>query len=114
MDQVTAIIEGKKVVGKTNEILEVQNTISVYERIDNWNPTRINSILKAHKILMNQLIDSPGLWRTDNVGIIKGKKISHVAPSASRVPRLMKDLFEYLKKEKETDLLIKVCIFHRA
>ncbi len=112
LDQVTAIIEGKRVLGKEAEIIEVQNTISVYKRIGDWKPIKINSMLKAHKLLMNQLIDSPGSWRTGNVGIIKGKKISHVAPPASRVPRLMNDLFEYLKKEKETDLLIKACIFH--
>ena len=112
LDQVTAIIEGKRVLGKEKEILEVHNTISVYKRIGDWKPTRINAMLKAHKLLMNQLIDRPGSWRTGNVGIIKGKKISHVAPSASRVPGLMIDLFEYLKKEKETDLLIKACIFH--
>jgi len=61
---------------------------------------------------MKGLIDEAGSFRVGNVGILKGKEISHVAPSAARVPILMDDLFAYLKKDKETHPLIKSCVFH--
>jgi len=112
VDQITALIDGQRVKGKESEIVEVKNTIEVYEKLHQWNPTRKTSMLKAHKLLMRQLIDSPGKWRTAGVGIIKGQQISHMAPPADRVSLLMEDLFEYLIKEKETHILIKACVFH--
>ena len=48
---------------------------------------------------------------TLNVGIFKGSKVSHVAPPADNVPYLMKDLFEFLKKDKN-HALIKSAVFH--
>lgn len=42
----------------------------------------------------------------------KGAAIAHVAPPAKRVPELMRALFEFLKKNKETPFLLKACIFH--
>ncbi len=112
VDQVTALIDGQKVSGKESEILEVKNTIAVYEKLQQWIPSRKTSMLKAHKRLMHHLIDNPGEWRSSDVGIIKGQQISHMAPPADRVPYLMDDLFEYLAKDKETHALVKACVFH--
>jgi Fic family protein len=112
VDQVTAIIEGERVRGKESEILEVKNTIAVYEKRHQWIPTQKTSMLKAHRLLMRHLIDNPGEWRSSGVGIIKGHQISHMAPPADRVPFLMDDLFAYLTKDKETHVFIKACVFH--
>ena len=112
LEQITALVEGKKIIGKKQEILEVQNTIEVYNRLDEWNPTSVASMLKAHKLLMTGLINKPGNWRNSDVGIIKGSQISHVAPPSSRVSILVHDIFEYLKKEKETHTFVKACVFH--
>lgn len=60
---------------------------------------------------MNGLIDNAGKLRTTNVGIVKGSKVEHTAPSGTMVNGLMKDLFEYLKKDNDL-ILIKSCIFH--
>jgi len=112
VDQVTAIIDGQRVRGEESEILEVKNTIAVYEKLHQWIPTRKSSMLEAHRLLMRHLIDNPGEWRSSGVGIIKGHQISHMAPPADRVPFLMDDLFVYLTKDKETHLFIKACVFH--
>jgi Fic family protein len=99
VEQITALIENKKVIGPKWDILEVQNAIKVYNTVELFKSTSETSFLKAHKILMNGLIDSPGKYRTKGVGIVKGKKVTHVAPPAKLVSALMKDLFTgYLKK----------------
>jgi Fic family protein len=67
--------------------------------------------LKAHKILMKGLIENPGTYRKQGVGIVKGTKVEHIAPPFKNVPSLMSDLFNYLKNNPEPSL-IKSCAFH--
>jgi Fic family protein len=109
--QVTAILENKRVIGPSTDIKEVQNAIEVYESIIDYNVDSISSFLKAHKTLMDGLIDNPGVFRKEGVGIVKGSKIEHLAPPAENVQYLMKDLFDYLKNDEEITL-IKSCVFH--
>ncbi|MFT7249845.1 MAG: Fic family protein [Arcticibacterium sp.] len=109
--QITAILENKRVIGPSKDIKEVQNAIRVYETIEDYKFDSISSFLKAHKILMDGLIERPGTFRSEGVGIVKGSKIEHLAPPAENVHYLMKDLFDYLKNEDEIPL-IKSCVFH--
>lgn len=60
---------------------------------------------------MQGLIDDAGKLRTNNVGIVKGSKVAHVAPSGNMVKGLMNDLFSYLTNDTEI-VLIKSCVFH--
>jgi Fic family protein len=110
-EKVTALIEGKTIIGKPSEIQEVLNAIEVYEKIGEFNPLSSRSILKAHRMMMGTLLDSAGKWRSGNVGIFKGSGVSHMAPPASNVPELMKSLFEFLRKDKNHEL-IKSSVFH--
>lgn len=109
--QVTAMLEEKQVVGPQKDILEVRNAIQVYQQMRSYRPTSERDFLRAHQHLMQGLIDSAGRYRAKSVGITKGKKITHVAPPASRVTALMKELFDYLK-ESTDPVLIKSCVFH--
>ncbi|MCE9538194.1 MAG: Fic family protein [Bacteroidetes bacterium] len=110
-EQITALIEDKRVVGPQKDILEVLNAIKVYERLGGFKFSSEKSFLAAHKILMNELMDSAGNYRNKGVGIVKGTKIEHIAPPYKNVPYLMKDLFNYLKDPNELTL-IKSCVFH--
>ncbi len=110
-EQVTAILENKRVIAPLKEILEVQNAIKVYERLDSFKSTSLSSFCKAHKILMNGLIATPGKLRTGSVGIIEVSVVTHIAPSAAMVKSLMNNLFEYLRNDKDLPL-IKSCVFH--
>lgn len=110
-EQITALLENKRVIAPQKDILEVQNAIKVYEQLTNFNPFQIRDLEKVHAILMNGLIANAGKLRTTNVGIVKGSKVEHIAPSGPMVNGLMKDLFEYLKNDKDL-LLIKSCVFH--
>lgn len=109
--QITAIIEGKHVLGNLNEIKEVKNSIQAYDLLLTLNPYNEKDLLKAHKLMMQDLVDRNGKYRTDGVGIFDGEKVVHLAPPANRVPELMFDLFEWLKIS-DVHPLIKSCVFH--
>ncbi len=111
LDQVTAILDNKKVIAPKKDILEVKNAIKTYENIDNYNPTSLNSFCKAHGILMNGLIENAGKLRSKSVGIIKGSIVTHIAPPGDLVKSHVKELFDYLKNDKDL-LIIKSCVFH--
>ena len=110
-EQITALIENKRVIGPEKDVLEVLNAIKVYEKLDRYKFSSDKSFLKAHLELMNGLIESAGKYRKQAVGIVKGTIVEHVAPPFENVPHLMKDLFEYLKDSDELTLL-KSCVFH--
>lgn len=109
-EQITALLENKRVIGPQKDIQEVLNAIKVYENLDNYQSSSRKSFLKAHKELMSGLIEKPGEYRKQGVGIVKGSKVEHLAPPFDRVPSLMKDLFDYSKSEEIE--LIKSCVFH--
>ncbi len=111
IDQISAILENKRVLGPAKDIKEVSNAIEVYGHLNKFNPFLEKSFLSAHKLLMQGLIKNPGEYRTSGVGIVKGSQVAHLAPPASNVPLLMKDLFNYIKKADEL-ILIKSCVFH--
>ena len=111
IEQITAIIDNKRVRGPNHEIPEVENGIKVYNRLRRINPYQSGSFLTAHRQFMKGLIDNPGKYRTGGVGIMKGSEVSHLAPPAGNVPTLMNDLFKYLKTFNE-HTLIKSCVCH--
>ena len=111
LKQITDIIDGKRILGNPNEIKEVKNSIQAYDLLLSLNPYNEKDLLKAHKLMMQDLVKRNGKYRTDGVGIFDGEKVIHMAPPAKRVPELMGDLFEWLKTS-DVHLLIKSCVFH--
>ena len=111
LEQITALIDNKRVVGPEKDVAEVLNAIKVYQDLEKLKANNEKSFLSAHQILMNGLIENPGKYRKKSVGIVQGNNVAHVAPPFENVPFLMKDLFLYLKKSDEITL-IKSCVFH--
>lgn len=109
--QITAILENKRVLGPLKDIKEVQNALKVYDGISSFKFDSLDSFLEAHRILMEGLIPQAGAFRKEGVGIVKGSKIEHFAPPARNLRYLMNDLFDYLKDDEEINL-IKSCVFH--
>ena len=112
LDQMTAIFENKRVVGSEREILEVKNAIEAYDQAKSFDPNKVKSLLSAHHTLMKGIIPNAGKFRGKQVGILKGTKVSHMAPKPEFVPQLMDDLFTFLKTDKESHAFIKACVFH--
>ena len=111
IEQITAIVDNKRVIGPPKDILEVKNAITVYDHLDKLNPYSFESFCEAHRILMNGLIEFAGKLRSKSVGIIKGSEVAHVAPPSEMLKPLMNDLFDYLKNGEDL-VLIKSCVFH--
>lgn len=112
IDQVTAIINGKRVLGTQKEILEVKNAISAYEKVQEFSAYSETDFLKAHRIMMNEMIGSPGSYRTSDVGIFDGSgRAVHLGARPNFISKLVSDLFEWLRTD-DSPLLIKSCVFH--
>ena len=111
-EQITGILDNKRVLGSKKEMIEVKNAISLYDSLGTFNSISAKSLLQAHSILMKDLIESSGKFRAKNVGILKGRVVKHVAPKPIMVPELVSKLLLWLKKEKELHALIKSCIVH--
>jgi len=110
-EQITALLENKRVIGPVKDVTEVLNAIEIYKNLKFYNAESSKSFLKAHAKLMTGLIKSSGKYRKQGVGIVKGNEVAHVAPPFENVPFLMKDLFQYVKNSEEI-ALIKSCVFH--
>ena len=110
-DQVSAILDGKPVMGPPKEILEVQNALKVYDTVADLDPFKEDDLLKSHGLLMQGLIPDAGRYRAGSVGVFDGGKVIHLGPPPKMVPRLMGNLFDYVTDFKE-ETIIKSCVFH--
>ncbi|WP_265671700.1 Fic family protein [Klebsiella grimontii] len=110
-DQVTALVEGKRVLAPAKDIQEVRNAILAYEKMPAWKSHRLTDLLTAHRTLMIGLVDNPGQLRDGDVGIYRDTRLVHMAPPASQVERLINELLLWLKV---TDIhpLIAGAVFH--
>lgn len=111
LEQVTAILDGKRVLGLPREIQEVRNAFAAYEELPNWSAHSRKDLLAAHGLLMAGLVDEIGRFRSGGIGIHRGREVVHVAPPADRVPALISDLLSWLKKTDEHPLVAS-CVFH--
>lgn len=112
LDEVTSIIDGKTVKGPQNEIREVKNAYSAYEAMDVLDPFDRDDLLKAHSIMMDGLVKSPGSFRTGDDVVVDGDgNIIHVAPRPENVPKLMDDLMEWTRSS-DYPIIIRSCVFH--
>ena len=111
LKQVTDIIDGKHVLGAPNEIQEVKNALQAYQLMSQLDAFKEKDLLRAHELMMLALVDNAGCYRHAGVGVFDGDKCIHMAPPADRVPVLMAELFEWVRK---TDVhpLVSSCVFH--
>ncbi len=111
-EQITAILDGKRVLGSEKELQEVYNAITLYDSIDKFSSKKAKDFLGAHKTLMKGLVTTAGKYRSKNVGVLAGTKVKHLAPKPVLVPELMENLFKWLSSEKELHPLILSSIAH--
>ena len=111
LDQVTAIVNGKRVLGTPKEIQEVKNAFDAYEQLLSFNPYSVGDLLKAHRTLMNELVREAGMFRSGGVGVFNGDQLIHMAPPANLVPEFMNNLLTWAENSK-VHPLVKSCAFH--
>ena len=110
-EEVRDVIDGKNVVAPLRQIQEVKNAIKTYELYPTLDAFKEKDLLKAHGVMMQALVDNAGHYRRGGVGVFGDKGLVHLAPPANRVPMLMGNLFDWLKRSKD-HLLIRSCVFH--
>lgn len=111
VEQVTAVLEGRHVLAPPRDVQEVRNAFAAYDHLPSWNPTSPDDLLQAHALLMANLLDAPGQWRSGGVGIYRGEQLLHMAPPANRVPTLMADLLAWLRRT-DAHPLVASSVFH--
>jgi Fic family protein len=111
LDQVSDVVSGKIVVAPKKEIDEIKNANEAYKLLESIDPYKIDDILKAHKIMMEGLIDDAGHFRSGGVGVFKGNVAVHIGPPSQNVPILMEQLLSWVK-QSDVHELIKYCVFH--
>ncbi len=111
LEQVSAVINGKRVLAPPRDIREVQNAYDVYEKLAELDPYSMDDLLLAHSIMMQDLVKNAGKFRSGQVGVYDGDRLIHAGSPARLVPQLMDELFMWLKSSK-LHPLVKSCIFH--
>ncbi|MCF8005398.1 MAG: Fic family protein [Chromatiaceae bacterium] len=109
--QITAILNGQRVIAPPREVLEVRNALAAYERFPFWRPEVEVDLLDAHRVLMAGLIDEAGVYRRGGVGVMAGDEVIHLAPPAARVPGLIAELLRWLAAT-DAHPLIASAVFH--
>jgi Fic family protein len=110
-ERITALIEGKRVLGKVDEIAEANGAIALYKQLEDLNYKDERELLKSHKVLMDELLNKAGTYRTSNVGVGGKDGVVHVAPPSGQIPELMGDLFHWLSTTDAHPLIVS-SVFH--
>lgn len=111
LEQVTAILDGKRVLGPAHEIREVQNAAEAYALMQSLRPLSEQDLLKAHRLMMHDLVKEAGRYRSGGVGVMAGDRVVHIAPPADRVPWQIRDLLAWYANS-ELHPLVKSAVFH--
>lgn len=112
LNQVKDVIEGRNVIGPLREIQEVKNAYKLYSMFNELDCYSEIDLLRAHKILTHIIDEESGKYRNHGEGVFDGDKVIFIAPPENMIPKLMNDLFDWLKNDQEIPLLIKSCVFH--
>ena len=112
MDQVTAVLDGKRVLAPPKDITEVRNAFEIYERLEALNPYSIDDLLTVHGVMMTGLEQEAGEFRSRPVGVVnQAGEIVHFGTLPQYVPEAVTNLLEWVKSS-ELPILIQSCVFH--
>lgn len=112
IEQVTAVLSGKRVIAPPKDIAEVKNAYEIYDNMDKLNPYSIDDLLKTHSVMERGLLNEAGEFRSRPVGVADSEgNILHFGTLPQYVPKLVQELLEWTEKSG-IHLLIKSCVFH--
>lgn len=112
LEQVTAVLSGKRVLAPPKDIAEVKNAYEVYDHLAELNPYSMDDLLFAHRIMMQGLVREAGEFRSRPVGVVDSKgNVLHFGTLPQYVPSLMEELIQWTESSP-LPILIKSCVFH--
>ena len=112
LEQVTDVIEGRRVLGPPKDIHEVQNAYETYERVFSMDPYQVEDFLEAHRLLTHGLVKHPGQFRLRDVGVYDTSgRVVHIGARPQFVTSLVEELFSWAKNSDLLDL-VKSCLVH--
>lgn len=112
LEQVTAVLNGKRIIAPPKDIAEVKNAYEIYEMMEKLNPYSVDDLLKAHGVMTRELVEESGCFRSGPVGVVdKQGKVLHMGTLPAYVPDLVYELLEWVENS-DIHMLIKSCVFH--
>lgn len=112
IEQVTDVINGKRVIAPPKDIKEVKNAYEIYEMMDSLDPYSVDDLLSAHAVLTRDLVSESGCFRTGAVGVVDSNgNVLHFGTLPAYVPDLTMELLNWTKLS-DIHILIKSCVFH--
>lgn len=112
LEQVTAVLSGKRVLAPPKDIAEVKNAYEIYDHLAELNPYSIDDLLLAHRTMMQGLVHEAGEFRSRPVGVVDNQgNVLHFGTLPQYVPYLMEELVQWTESSP-FPLLIKSCVFH--
>ena len=113
LEQVTDVINGKRIIAPPKDIEEVKNAYEIYELLDTLDPYSMDDLLKAHGVMMRGLTAESGEFRSGAVGVADAKTsaVVHLGTLPQYVPQNVENLLSWARKS-EFHMLIKSYLFH--
>ena len=112
LEQVTAVLNGKRVLAPPKDIAEVKNAYEIYERLDQLDPYSVDDLLAAHGVMTRGLVEESGEFRSRPVGVVDQEgRIVHFGTLPQYVPGVVSELLEWTKNS-DLHMLIRSCVFH--
>ena len=112
LEQVTAVLNGKRVIAPPKDIAEVKNAYEIYEMMDSLNPYSVDDLLTAHGVMTRELVEESGRFRSGPVGVVDRQgNILHFRTLPDYVPGLVTELLDWVR-DSDYPMLIKSCVFH--
>lgn len=112
LEQVTAVLNGKRVLAPPKDIAEVRNAFEIYERLEELDPYSIDDLLTAHGAMMRGLEQEAGAFRSRPVGVVnQSGEIVHFGTLPQYVPDAVMNLLNWVQ-DSELPMLVRSCVFH--
>ena len=112
LEQVTAVLSGKRIIAPPKDIAEVKNAYEIYEMIGSLDPYSVDDLLTAHDVMTRGLVDESGCFRSRSAGVAdKQGNVLHFGPLPDYVPGLVMELLDWVR-DSDFHMLIKSCVFH--
>ena len=112
LDQVTAVLDGKRIIAPPKDIAEVKNAYEIYEMLESLDPYSVDDLLNAHGVMTRGLVEESGCFRSRPVGVVdKQGNILHFGTLPDYVPGLVIELLDWVR-DSDFHMLIKSCVFH--